>query len=75
MVAEGLELAAYKRAVEEIGQAGWTTCQLFIQQRVKELMLEITHSRQFHLSTITIRLTSLKRKQHSPVKCQFHVII
>jgi hypothetical protein len=43
MVSDNLELTAYKRAVEEIGHAGWTTCQLFIQNRVKELVLEITN--------------------------------
>jgi hypothetical protein len=45
MVSENLELAAYKRAVDEIGHAGWTTCQLFLQQRVRELMLELSDNK------------------------------
>jgi hypothetical protein len=33
-----LALKAYQQAVSEIGNAGWTTCQMFIEQRVKELL-------------------------------------
>jgi hypothetical protein len=38
-MSEGRELAAFKKAIEEIGDAGWTTCQLFILQRVRELLM------------------------------------
>jgi hypothetical protein len=38
-MSESRELAAFKQAIEEIGDAGWTTCQLFVLQRVKELLM------------------------------------
>jgi hypothetical protein len=38
-MSEGRELAAFKQAIEEIGDAGWTTCQLFVLQRVRELLM------------------------------------
>jgi hypothetical protein len=42
-VSDSLELTAYKRAIEEVGHAGWTTCQMFINNRVKEIQLEMAN--------------------------------
>lgn len=39
LVSEHAELEAFRQAVEEIGEAGWNTCMLYIKARVQQISL------------------------------------
>jgi hypothetical protein len=34
---ERTELIAFRQAVEEVGEAGWTTCMMYIKCRVRQI--------------------------------------
>jgi hypothetical protein len=46
---ERLELNAYRIAVDEIGQAGWTTCMMYVKCRVRQITQGLPEQQQYKI--------------------------
>lgn len=44
---ERRELEAYRTAVDEIGQAGWSTCMMYIKCRVRQIVQGLPEPQQY----------------------------